>query len=52
MIEAEREYAVLEDVDEDTFTRFTQFAYTGDYAVAEPDVISSRSDVGIENGHE
>ncbi len=49
MIEAKREYAVFDDVDEDTFIRFTQFAYTGDYAVAEPDVLLSQSDVGVES---
>ncbi|KIW89627.1 uncharacterized protein Z519_09783 [Cladophialophora bantiana CBS 173.52] len=37
MAEAKRCYAVLEDIDEDTFVRVVQFAYTGDYAVAEPD---------------
>ncbi|KIW68821.1 hypothetical protein PV04_04741 [Phialophora macrospora] len=50
MIEAKREYAVFDDVDEETFIRFMQFAYTGDYSVAEPDVVLFRQDIGVENG--
>ncbi|KAF2181278.1 hypothetical protein K469DRAFT_589627, partial [Zopfia rhizophila CBS 207.26] len=30
---------ILEDVDEDTFVRFAQFAYTGDYLAAKPETI-------------
>ncbi|OAG44302.1 hypothetical protein AYO21_01298 [Fonsecaea monophora] len=37
MVEATNRYAVLKDTDEDTFVRVIQFAYTGDYAVAEPE---------------
>ena len=33
MMEAQTKSATLEDVDEETFVRFCQFAYTGDYAV-------------------
>ena len=36
MIEAQKRSATLEDVDEGTFIRFCQFAYTGDYAVPLP----------------
>ena len=31
MSEARQNYAVLKDVDEDTFLRFCQYAYTGNY---------------------
>ena len=50
MLESKRKFAVLDDVDEETFIRFTQFAYTGDYAVAEPHVVLNQADIGIENG--
>ncbi|OAL20619.1 hypothetical protein AYO22_08628 [Fonsecaea multimorphosa] len=39
MIEAKRRRAVIDDTDEDTFIRVIEFAYTGDYAVAEPDFV-------------
>lgn len=35
MAEASDGRAVLKDVDEDTFIRFCQFAYTGDYVTPE-----------------
>ncbi|KIW76344.1 hypothetical protein Z517_11090 [Fonsecaea pedrosoi CBS 271.37] len=46
MVEAKNRYAVLKDADEDTFVRVIQFAYTGDYAVAEPksDSVPSTAD--------
>ncbi|KIW27731.1 uncharacterized protein PV07_07441 [Cladophialophora immunda] len=49
MSEAKEKCAKLKDTDKDTFIRVIQFAYTGDYSVAEPDVVLSASDVGIEN---
>ncbi|KAJ9603940.1 hypothetical protein H2200_011462 [Cladophialophora chaetospira] len=48
MVESEREYAAIEDVDEDTFIRFIQFAYTGDYAVAETVVVLSPADIATD----
>ncbi|KAL8704224.1 MAG: hypothetical protein Q9201_002601 [Fulgogasparrea decipioides] len=36
MSEAKEGCAILEDIDEDTFVRFSQFAYTGDYVAANP----------------
>ncbi|KAL2408143.1 hypothetical protein ABEF95_001363 [Exophiala dermatitidis] len=36
MSEAEKGCAHLEDIDEDTFNRFVEFAYTGDYSVPDP----------------
>lgn len=48
MVETAREYAILDDVDEETFVRFIQFAYTGQYSVAAPDLILAPSDIGSE----
>ena len=39
MAEAREGCAVLEDVDEQTFVRFSEYAYTGDYPVAEPIIV-------------
>ncbi|ETI24788.1 hypothetical protein G647_04158 [Cladophialophora carrionii CBS 160.54] len=50
MLEAERKFAVFNDVDEDTFIRFMEFAYTGDYSVAEPAVVLPPPDLDVENG--
>ena len=36
MSEARKGVAVLDDVDEDTFVRFSQFVYTGDYIPSSP----------------
>ena len=45
MSEAVEGCALLEDVDEDTFVRFSQFAYTGDYDVAEPEILLDSSTI-------
>lgn len=34
MLEASKGVAILEDVDEDTFARYCQWAYNGDYEAA------------------
>lgn len=34
MLEASKGVAILEDVDEDTFARYCQWAYDGDYKAA------------------
>jgi hypothetical protein len=39
MSEAQEGCAWLEDVDEHTFVRFSQYAYTGDYRPADPDIL-------------
>ena len=39
MSEAKEGYAWLEDVDEHTMVRFGQYAYAGNYATAEPDIL-------------
>ena len=39
MSEAKGGCTLLEDVDEGTFVRFSQYAYTGDYIAADPDII-------------
>ncbi|EXJ73893.1 uncharacterized protein A1O5_03655 [Cladophialophora psammophila CBS 110553] len=49
MAEAKRRYAVFEDIDEDTFVRVIQFAYTGDYAAAEPGIVSPELDTPVED---
>lgn len=46
MIEAKEGCALLEDVDEDTFVRFSQYAYMGDYIAAEPETLLSPSTIG------
>ncbi|OIW26626.1 hypothetical protein CONLIGDRAFT_655985 [Coniochaeta ligniaria NRRL 30616] len=45
MREAREDCAIWEDVDEDTFIRFSKFAYTGDYDAAQPRLVVSTSDV-------
>ena len=52
MSEAKEKCAFLEDVDEGIFVRFTEYAYTGDYSVPDPDIILTSSDVGVPNGVE
>ena len=37
MVEATEKCAVLEDVDEDVFVRFCEFAYRGDYDIVDGD---------------
>ncbi len=39
MSEAKEGCAPLKDVDEGTFVRFSQYAYTGDYVAADPDIL-------------
>jgi hypothetical protein len=41
--EGEEQCAVWNEVEVDTFIRFSQFAYTGDYEGAEPQKIFERS---------
>ena len=43
MSEAKEGCAFLEDVEESTFVRFSQYAYTGDYTAADPDNILDSS---------
>ena len=43
MSEAKEGCAFLEDVDERTFVRFSQYAYTGDYIAADPDILLDSS---------
>ena len=43
MVEAKDGSATLDDLDESTFVRFSQYAYTGDYDTAEPDIILDSS---------
>lgn len=49
MIESEQQCARLEDIDEDTFVRFLEFAYTGDYSVPHPDIVLGSTDVVAED---
>ncbi|KAL9621056.1 MAG: hypothetical protein Q9160_004441 [Pyrenula sp. 1 TL-2023] len=44
MLEAREGYAVLKDIDPDTFVRFCEYAYKGDYTVARPDDIIVRAE--------
>lgn len=48
MIEAKEGCACLEDVDEDTFTRFGQYAYTLDYPVPDPDILLDHSTIAAD----
>lgn len=41
MLEAKEGCAALEDTDEDTFLRFSQYLYTGDYTTADPNISST-----------
>ncbi|KAJ9653420.1 hypothetical protein H2201_009145, partial [Coniosporium apollinis] len=43
MLEAKEGCVLLEDVDEYTFVRFSQYAYTGDYIAADPDTVLDSS---------
>lgn len=45
MSEAKEGGASLEDIDEHTFVRFCQYAYTGDYVTAEPEILRDSSTI-------
>ena len=45
MVEAKEGCALLEDIDEQTFVRFSQYAYTGDYVAADPDILLDSSTI-------
>lgn len=45
MSEAQEGCAWLEDVEESTFIRFSQFAYTGDYIAADPEILLDFSNI-------
>ena len=49
MLKAKEGCAWLEDVDECTMVRFGQYANTGDYAAAEPDILIDASNIPAEN---
>jgi hypothetical protein len=49
MAEAQEGHAWLEDVTEDTFVRFSQYAYTGDYSVPHPDIVLDASAMATTN---
>ena len=50
MSEAKEGFVLLEDVDEHTFVRFSQYAYTGNYLAADPVVLDSSS-ISIATAH-
>jgi hypothetical protein len=45
MLEAKERCATLQETDEATFVRFSQYAYTGDYDAADPDTLLSSSTI-------
>lgn len=45
MSEAKEQVACLPEVEEETFVRFSQFAYTGDYESAAPDIMLDSSQI-------
>ncbi len=45
MAEAKDGCAPLKDVDEDTFARFAEFAYTGDYTAGDPEILLDSSQI-------
>lgn len=47
MSEAKEGCAWLEDVEESTFIRFSQFAYTGDYIAADPEILLDSSTIAF-----
>ena len=47
MSEAKEGCALLEDVDESTFIRFSQYAYTGDYIAANPEILLEASTIAL-----
>jgi hypothetical protein len=46
MSEAQNGFAVLDDVDKQTFVRFCEYVYTGDYAAADPEILLDSSTIG------
>lgn len=50
MTEAQTRLATLDDVREDTFSLFCQFAYTGDYETPSCDILPKESNEGFEVG--
>lgn len=49
MSEAQEKCAAIEDVDEDTFVRFNEFLYTGDYSVPRPEILLTSEDIASED---
>lgn len=47
MSEAKEGCVRLEDVEESTFIRFSQFAYTGDYIAADPEILLDSSTIAL-----
>lgn len=50
MLEANQGYAVLEDIEEGTFVRFSQYAYTGDYSTPGPETSNDVAAAAAANG--
>ncbi|KAK2759337.1 hypothetical protein FQN54_002815 [Arachnomyces sp. PD_36] len=50
MSEAQSGSAILEETEEHTFVRFCQFAYTGDYDPAHPEIILEATAIDTTNG--
>ena len=50
MLEANQGYAVLEDIEEGTFVRFCQYAYTGDYSTPGPETSNDVAAAAAANG--
>jgi hypothetical protein len=50
MLEATQGYAVLEDIEEGTFVRFSQYAYTGDYSTPGPETSNDVAAAATANG--
>ena len=46
MLESNQGRARLVDVDEQTFVRFIEFAYTGEYTPADPEILLQADDIG------
>ena len=52
MTEVKENRALFEDTDEETFVRFCEYAYTGDYPVPSPSIVTSSQDTDGRNGME
>ena len=52
MAEAKERCALFEDTDEETFVHCCEYAYTGDYSVPSPSIITSSQDTDGRNGIE